>query len=81
MIRRPPRSTPYHSFPTRRSSDLLPDTRFNLSVAGGFYEGANAIAANAGIRVSDKVAITAGIGGGLNKNGKVGGRVGIIFGW
>ncbi|MXO96597.1 hypothetical protein GRI34_09245 [Erythrobacter aquimaris] len=60
---------------------FLPDTRFNLSVAGGFYEGANAIAANAGIRVSDKVAITAGIGGGLNKNGKVGGRVGIIFGW
>lgn len=60
---------------------FLPDTKFNLSVAGGFYEGANAIAANAGIRVSNNIAITAGIGGGLNKDGKVGGRVGVIFGW
>ncbi|WP_128891730.1 YadA C-terminal domain-containing protein [Erythrobacter sp. HKB08] len=60
---------------------FLPDTKFNLAVSGGFYEGANAIAANVGIRVNDKVAITAGVGGGLNKGGKVGGRVGIIFGW
>src|SRR3546814_8644178 len=33
MIRRPPRSTLTHSFPTRRSSDLLPGHR--VSVIGG----------------------------------------------
>ncbi|WP_369026719.1 YadA C-terminal domain-containing protein [Qipengyuania sp. RANM35] len=60
---------------------FLPDMRFNLAVTGGFYEGANAVAANMGLRVSDNVAVTAGVGGGLNKNGKIGGRVGVIFGW
>lgn len=60
---------------------FLPDTTFNLAVSGGFYEGANAIAANAGFRVTENIAITAGVGGGLNKGGKVGGRVGVIFGW
>ena len=60
---------------------FLPDTKFNLAIAAGFYEGAQAIAANIGYRVTDNVAIIAGVGGGLNKSGKVGGRVGVIFGW
>ena len=60
---------------------FLPDMKFNLAVSGGFYEGAQAVAANIGYRLNDNTAITAGIGGGLNKNGKVGGRVGVIFGW
>ncbi len=60
---------------------FLPDMKFNLAVSGGFYEGAQAIAANVGVRVSNNVAVTAGVGGGLNKNGKVGGRVGVIFGF
>ena len=60
---------------------FLPDTRFNLAGNVGIYEGAQAIAVNAGVRVSDSFAITGGVGGGLNKGGKVGGRVGFIFGW
>jgi len=33
------------------------------------------------LQQADNTAITAGIGGGLNRDGKVGGRVGVIFGW
>jgi len=60
---------------------FLPDTRFNLAGNVGFYEGAQAIAVNAGVRVTDRVAVTGGVGGGLNKGGKVGGRVGFIVGF
>lgn len=60
---------------------FLPDMKFNLSGNIATYDGAQAIAASIGYRVSNNVALTASIGGGLNKGGKVGGRVGFIFGW
>ena len=60
---------------------FLPDMKFNLAMNFGFYEGAQAVSASLGYRVSNSVAITAGVAGGLNKNGKVGGRVGVIFGF
>jgi hypothetical protein len=60
---------------------FLPDMNFNLAVSAGFYDGAQAVAANIGVRVSPSVAITAGVGGGLNRRGKAGGRVGIVFGF
>lgn len=60
---------------------FLPDMKFNLSANVATYDGAQAIAASLGYRVSDNFAVTASVGGGLNKGGKVGGRVGFIFGW
>lgn len=60
---------------------FLPDMKFNLAMNVGFYEGAQAVSGSLGIRVSDSVAVTAGVAGGLNKGGKVGGRVGVIFGF
>lgn len=60
---------------------FLPDMKFNLSANVSTYNGAQAISASFGVRVSDNVAVTGAVGGGLNKGGKVGGRVGIIFGW
>jgi hypothetical protein len=62
-------------------STILPDTNFTLSGNVGMYEGASAVALNAAGRVSEKVYVTAAVGGGLNKGGKLGGRVGVVFGF
>jgi hypothetical protein len=62
-------------------STILPDTSFTLSGNLGMYDGATALAVNAAGRVSEKVYITAAVGGGLNKGGKLGGRVGVVFGF
>jgi hypothetical protein len=62
-------------------STILPDTNFTLSGNVGIYEGATALAINAAGRVSEKVYITAAVGGGTNKGGKLGGRVGVVFGF
>lgn len=60
---------------------ILPDSNFTLSGNMGFYEGATAVAINAAARVSESAYITGAFGGGLNKNGQVGGRVGVVFGF
>lgn len=60
---------------------ILPDTNFTLSGNVGFYQGAQAVSINAAGRVADKVYITGAVGGGLNKRGKLGGRVGVVFGF
>ena len=60
---------------------FLPDTKFNLAMAAGFYDGKEAVAASFGARISNNVAITAGIGSGLGGNSEVGGRVGVVFGF
>ena len=60
---------------------FLPDMKFNLSGNVATYQGAQAIALSFGYRVNNNFALTAAAGGGLNKGGKVGGRVGFIFGW
>ncbi|MCY1669810.1 YadA-like family protein [Novosphingobium sp. SL115] len=60
---------------------ILPDSNFTLSGNVGFYEGASALAVNAAARVSESAYITGAFGGGLNKNGQVGGRVGVVFGF
>jgi hypothetical protein len=62
-------------------STILPDTNFTLSGNVGLYEGATAIAINAAARISEKAYVTAAVGGGTNKNGKLGGRVGVVFGF
>lgn len=60
---------------------ILPDVNFTLSGNVGFYEGAQAIAVNAAARVAPNAYITGAFGGGLNKRGNVGGRVGVVFGF
>ena len=60
---------------------LLPDMGFTLSGNVAFYEGAQAIALNAAAKISTNAFLTASVGGGLNKNGSVGGRVGFVFGF
>lgn len=60
---------------------ILPDVNFSLSGNVGFYEGATALALNAAARVAPNTYVTGAIGGGLNKNGAVGGRVGFAFGF
>lgn len=55
--------------------------KFSLSGNVGFYEGAQAIAMNAAYQVSPNVYLTGAVGGGLNKGGKLGGRVGFVVGW
>lgn len=60
---------------------ILPDTNFTISGNVGIYEGAQAIAINASARVSEKAYVTGAFGGGLNKRGTVGGRVGVVFGF
>lgn len=60
---------------------ILPDSNFTLSGNVGFYQGASALAVNAAARVSESAYITGAFGGGLNKNGQVGGRVGVVFGF
>ena len=60
---------------------ILPDSNFTLSGNVGFYQGASAVSINAAGRVSEKVYLTGALGGGLNKRGKLGGRVGVVFGF
>ncbi len=60
---------------------ILPDKSFTLSGNVGFYQGASAIAVNAAARISPNVYVTGAVGGGLNKSGKLGGRVGVVFGF
>jgi hypothetical protein len=60
---------------------ILPDVNFTLSGNVGFYEGAQAIAINASARVAPNTYVTGAFGGGLNKRGAVGGRVGVVFGF
>ena len=60
---------------------FMPNTDFNLAMSAGFYDGEQAIAASFGARVSNNVAITAGVGTGFGDDSEIGGRVGVIFGW
>lgn len=60
---------------------LLPDMGFTLSGNIAVYEGAQAMALNAAAKVGANAYVTAAVGGGLNKNGSVGGRVGFVFGF
>jgi hypothetical protein len=60
---------------------ILPDTNFTLAGNVGVYEGATALAINAAGRVSEKAYVTAAVGGGTNKGGKLGARVGVVFGF
>ena len=60
---------------------ILPDLKFTLSGNVGFYQGAQAIALNGAFRVSSNKYVTGAIGGGLNKQGNLGGRVGFVLGW
>lgn len=60
---------------------ILPDTNFTVSGNVGIYDGAQAIAINASARVAEKTYVTGAFGGGLNKRGTVGGRVGVVFGF
>ena len=60
---------------------ILPDVNFTLAGNMGFYNGATAVSINAAGKVSSNVYLTAAVGGGLNKQGKVGGRVGVVFGF
>jgi len=60
---------------------ILPDVNFTLAGNVGFYNGATAVSINAAGKVSSNVYLTAAVGGGLNKQGKVGGRVGVVFGF
>src|SRR6185369_216336 len=60
---------------------ILPDANFTLSGNVGFYQGAQAIALNAAARVAPNTFLTGAVGGGLNKHGELGGRVGFVFGF
>jgi len=60
---------------------VLPDADFTLSGNLGFYKGAKAVAFNGAARVSRSTYVTAAFGGGLNKRGTVGGRVGFAVGF
>ena len=60
---------------------ILPNVNFTLSGNVGFYEGAQAIAVTGAGRVAPNTYLTGVVGGGLNKRGSVGGRVGVIFGF
>lgn len=60
---------------------LLPDMGFTLSGNVGFYEGAQAMALTAAAKVGPNAYLTAAAGGGLNKKGSLGGRVGFVLGF
>jgi len=60
---------------------ILPGTKFSLSGNVGFYKGATAVALNAAVQISAKAYATAAFGGGLNKGGQAGGRVGFVLGF
>jgi hypothetical protein len=59
----------------------LPDGKaFSLGANMGFYDGKQAVAAQAALRLDNSVALTGGIGFGLD-DGKMGGRVGVMAAW
>lgn len=60
---------------------LLPDMGFTLSGNVAFYEGAQAVALNAAAKIGPNAYLTAAAGGGLNKKGNMGGRVGFVIGF
>lgn len=60
---------------------ILPDSNFTLAGNVGFYQGAQALAVNAAARIAPNVYATGAFGGGLNKHGEIGGRVGFVFGF
>ena len=60
---------------------FLPDMDFNLSANVATFNGAQAISAAFGARVSKNVAFSGAIGHGMNKDGDTGGRIGVIFGF
>lgn len=60
---------------------FLPDMDFNLSANVATFNGAQAISAAFGARVSRNVAVSGAIGHGMNKDGDTGARVGFIFGF
>ena len=60
---------------------ILPDSNFTLAGNMGFYNGATAVSLNVAGKVGTNTYVTAAVGGGLNKQGKVGGRVGVVFGF
>jgi hypothetical protein len=60
---------------------VLPDTKaFAISVNVGFYDGKQAIATQAAIRLGKTFALTGGVGIGLD-GGEMGQRVGIMAAW
>ncbi|MCX7283727.1 MAG: YadA-like family protein [Novosphingobium sp.] len=60
---------------------VLPGADYTLSGNLGVYQGAQAIAINGAARVSDNAYVTGALGGGLNKHGSVGARVGFAVGF
>jgi hypothetical protein len=60
---------------------FLPDKAVNLTGNVGYYRGSWAGALNLGALVGDGAAFNAGIGKGINRNGKIGARAGFTVGW
>ena len=60
---------------------FLPDKTFNLTGNVGVYRGSWAGAVNLGALIGSSAAFNAGIGKGINRNGKIGARAGFTFGW
>lgn len=60
---------------------VLPDVNFTLAGNVATYKGAQAIAVNGAARVAQNTYITSAVGGGLNKRGAVGARVGVVLGF
>lgn len=60
---------------------IIPDVNYTLAANVGFYAGAKSIAVQGAAKVSPNVYVTGAVGGGLNKGGKLGGRVGVLFGF
>lgn len=60
---------------------FLPDKRVNITANVGTYRGAVAGAFQVGAMISPNAAVNAGVATGFNKNGKVGARAGVTFGF
>ncbi len=60
---------------------VLPDLDFTLSGNVSTYQGAQAVAINGSARVGSNTYVTSAVGGGLNKRGSVGARVGFVIGF
>lgn len=60
---------------------VLPDVNFTLSGNVATYKGAQAIAVNGAARLAHNTYVTSAVGGGLNKRGAVGARVGVVLGF
>ena len=60
---------------------FLPDKQFNLTANVGTYRGAYAGSLQIGAMISPNAAFNAGIATGFNRNGKVGARAGVTFGF